>query len=101
MVRELTHFVGGKHVQGTSGRFADVFDPNTGQVQARVPLASTEEVAAAVANAEEAQREWARFNPQRRARVLMKFLALVQDDMDNLAGVAVLRARQDDPRRQG
>lgn len=57
MVRELTHFVGGKHVQGTSGRFADVFDPNTGQVQARVPLASTEEVAAAVANAEEAQKE--------------------------------------------
>ncbi len=38
-IRELTHFVGGKHVSGTSGRFADVFDPNTGEVQARVPLA--------------------------------------------------------------
>ena len=40
-VRELTHFVGGKHVAGTSGRFGDVFDPNTGHVQARVPLASS------------------------------------------------------------
>ncbi|HEY5855024.1 MAG TPA: aldehyde dehydrogenase family protein, partial [Aldersonia sp.] len=87
MVRELTHFIGGKHVQGTSGRFADVFDPNTGQVQARVPLASTDEVAAAVANAEEAQKEWAKFNPQRRARVLMRFLALVQDEMDTLAAL--------------
>ncbi|MBD0322612.1 MAG: methylmalonate-semialdehyde dehydrogenase (CoA acylating), partial [Aldersonia sp.] len=57
MVRELTHFVGGKHVQGTSGRFGDVFDPNTGQVQSRVPLASTSEVEAAIANAAEAQQE--------------------------------------------
>ncbi|MBM4569936.1 hypothetical protein GS489_05450 [Rhodococcus hoagii] len=34
-VRELSHFIGGKRIPGTSGRFADVFDPNTGQVQAR------------------------------------------------------------------
>ncbi len=38
MVREVTHFVGGKHIVGTSGRFADVFDPSTGEVQARVLL---------------------------------------------------------------
>ena len=50
--RELTHFIGGKHVAGTSGRFSDVFDPSTGEVQARVPLASTAEVEAAIANAE-------------------------------------------------
>ncbi|MFI6216601.1 CoA-acylating methylmalonate-semialdehyde dehydrogenase [Nocardia brasiliensis] len=87
MVRELTHFIGGQHVAGTSGRFGDVYDPNLGQVQARVPLASKDEVAAVVANAEAAQRVWAAFNPQKRARVLMKFLTLVQDDMDNLAAL--------------
>ena len=38
------NFIGGKLVTGTSGRFGDVFDPSTGEVQARVPLASAEEV---------------------------------------------------------
>jgi malonate-semialdehyde dehydrogenase (acetylating) / methylmalonate-semialdehyde dehydrogenase len=85
MVRELTHFIGGEHVAGTSGRFADVFDPSTGEVQARVPLASTAEVAAAIANAEQAQLEWGAWNPQRRARVLLKFLDLVAKDRDSLA----------------
>ncbi|MCU1480640.1 MAG: methylmalonate-semialdehyde dehydrogenase [Subtercola sp.] len=85
MVRELTHFVGGVAVAGTSGRFSDVFDPSTGEVQARVPLATTEEVEAAIANAEEAQLVWGAWNPQRRARVLAKFLTLVERDLDKLA----------------
>ncbi|MBF0663565.1 MULTISPECIES: CoA-acylating methylmalonate-semialdehyde dehydrogenase [unclassified Rhodococcus (in: high G+C Gram-positive bacteria)] len=84
-IRELTHFVGGKHVSGTSGRFADVFDPNTGEVQARVPLATRAEVENVIADAEIAQKEWAAWNPQKRARVLMRFLQLAQDNMDDLA----------------
>jgi malonate-semialdehyde dehydrogenase (acetylating)/methylmalonate-semialdehyde dehydrogenase len=87
MARVLTHFVGGKHVAGTSGRFGDVFDPNTGEVQANVPLATTAEVESVVANAAEAQKEWATWNPQRRARVLMKVIALVHDEMDPLAAL--------------
>ncbi|MBF6168160.1 CoA-acylating methylmalonate-semialdehyde dehydrogenase [Streptomyces gardneri] len=87
MVRELTHFIGGQHVPGKSGNFGDVFDPNLGQVQARVPLASKSEVEAVIANAEAAQPVWAAFNPQKRARVLMKFLTLVQDEMDSLAAL--------------
>ncbi|MYW94239.1 CoA-acylating methylmalonate-semialdehyde dehydrogenase [Amycolatopsis rubida] len=85
MTAELTHFVGGKPVPGTSGRFADVYDPSSGAVQARVPLASAAEVAAAVGVAAEAQREWARWNPQRRARVLMRFVDLVRAEEDSLA----------------
>jgi malonate-semialdehyde dehydrogenase (acetylating)/methylmalonate-semialdehyde dehydrogenase len=84
-MRELTHFIAGTHAQGTSGAFGDVFDPNTGEVQARVPLASRSEVEAAIANAAEAQLGWAAFNPQRRARVLMKFLELIQGEMSSLA----------------
>ncbi|MGW4368675.1 CoA-acylating methylmalonate-semialdehyde dehydrogenase [Nocardia takedensis] len=87
MVRELTHFIGGQHVPGTSGNFGDVYDPNIGQVQARVPLASKAEVEAVIANAEAAQPIWAAFNPQKRARVLMKFLTLVQDEIDSLAAL--------------
>src|SRR5690349_22825233 len=86
-VRELSHFIGGKRIPGASGRFGDVYDPNTGQVQARVPLADKAETEAIIANAVDAQREWAAFNPQKRARVLMKFLQLVQEEMDSLAAL--------------
>ncbi|ALJ21884.1 CoA-acylating methylmalonate-semialdehyde dehydrogenase [Microbacterium sp. No. 7] len=85
MAKTLTHFIGGAHRDGASGRFADVFDPSTGQVQARVPLASAAEVGEAIATAETAQREWGSWNPQRRARVLMRFLELVARDRDELA----------------
>jgi malonate-semialdehyde dehydrogenase (acetylating)/methylmalonate-semialdehyde dehydrogenase len=84
-MREITHFIGGEHRAGTSGRFGDVFDPSTGEVQARVPLASADEVAAAVANAEAAQPGWGETNPQKRARVMMRFLELLAQDMDSLA----------------
>ena len=67
MTEELTHFIGGKHVKGTSGRFADVYNPATGEVQAKCPLASADEVHAAVENAKAAQPAWAAQNPQRRA----------------------------------
>src|SRR6187551_2618497 len=85
VMREVGHFIGGKVVKGTSGRQGDVFNPNTGEVQARVDLASKAEVEAAVANAAGAQPEWAATNPQRRARVMMKFLELIQKDYDDLA----------------
>ncbi|MGI5447623.1 CoA-acylating methylmalonate-semialdehyde dehydrogenase [Streptomyces sp. CA-243310] len=85
MVRELTHFIGGKHTTGTSGLFADVYDPNTGAVQARVPLAGRADTEAAIANAEEAQQEWGQWNPQRRARVMLRFLQLVEGERDALA----------------
>ncbi len=85
MVKELTHFIGGRHVKGTSGRFYDVTNPNTGEVTARTPLASTDELRAAVANAAEAFPAWAAVNPQRRARVMFEFKRLLEANMDELA----------------
>ena len=87
MVAELTHFIGGKRVAGTSGRFTDAFWPMTGEIASRVPLASAAEVRAAVENARAAQPAWAATNPQRRARVLMKFLELVAAEYDSLAEI--------------
>ncbi|MFE2471460.1 aldehyde dehydrogenase family protein, partial [Streptomyces mirabilis] len=77
-VRELSHFIGGKHIPGTSGSYGDVHDPNTGEVQARVPLADRVETEAAITDAAAAQREWGEWNPQRRARVLLRLLQLVE-----------------------
>ena len=84
-MKELTHFIGGKHVKGTSGRFTDGFQPMTGEVISQVPLASKAEVRAAIENAMAAQPAWAATNPQRRARVMMKFLQLIERDNDKLA----------------
>jgi malonate-semialdehyde dehydrogenase (acetylating)/methylmalonate-semialdehyde dehydrogenase len=84
-MREIGHFVGGKEVTGGSGRFSDVFNPNTGEVQAKVALAKRTDVEHAIAVAEAAQPAWATTNPQRRARVMMRFLDLVQKEYDDLA----------------
>ncbi len=84
-MQELSHYVNGEMIDGTSGRFADVFNPATGEVQARVPLATKDEVDAIVAKAAEAQVGWGATNPQRRARVIMKFAALINEHMDELA----------------
>jgi Beta-lactamase superfamily domain len=55
LMKELTHFIGGNHVRGTSGRFGEGSEPMTGEVISRVPLASKAEVRAAVENAIAAQ----------------------------------------------
>lgn len=84
-MRSIEHFIGGRSVAGTSGKYGDVFDPNLGRVQARVPLASADELDRAVSSASEAQKEWARANPQRRARVMFEFKRLLETHMDELA----------------
>ncbi|MCB1369007.1 MAG: CoA-acylating methylmalonate-semialdehyde dehydrogenase, partial [Rhodobacteraceae bacterium] len=84
-MQELSHYIDGKHVKGKSGRFADVYNPATGEVQARVPLANAEELDHAVKIAATAQLAWGATNPQRRARVMMKFVDLLNRDMDKLA----------------
>ena len=86
-MREIGHFIGGKQVKGGSGRSADVFRPDTGEVQAKVALASKAEVEQAIANAEAAQPAWAATNPQRRARVMFKFLELIAKETDALAAM--------------
>ena len=84
-MKELSHYINGEYVKGTSGRFADVYNPATGEIQAKVPLASEEEMQSAVAIAQSVQPDWAAVNPQRRARVMMKFVDLLNRDMDKLA----------------
>jgi malonate-semialdehyde dehydrogenase (acetylating)/methylmalonate-semialdehyde dehydrogenase len=84
-MRQIGHFIGGKHVAGTSGRTADVYQPMDGSVIGKVALASAADMRTAVENALEAQPKWAAVNPQRRARVLMKFLDLIAQNNDELA----------------
>ncbi|HYF53376.1 MAG TPA: aldehyde dehydrogenase family protein, partial [Salinarimonas sp.] len=64
-MRTVGHFIGGREVEGRSGRYAEVFQPMDGSVIARVALATREEVRSAVENASVAQASWAATNPQR------------------------------------
>ncbi len=84
-MEEIGHWINGEKVAGTSGRTADVYNPATGEVQAKVALASVAEMEAAIDAAAKAQPAWAATNPQRRARVMMKFADLINQHMDELA----------------
>jgi len=84
-LRELSHFIADATARAGSGRFSDVFDPNTGKVQARVALGTAADLEAAVQAAAAAQPAWAATNPQRRARVMFKFKELIEKNMEELA----------------
>jgi malonate-semialdehyde dehydrogenase (acetylating)/methylmalonate-semialdehyde dehydrogenase len=86
-MREITHFIDGAAFTGASGRHGDVFNPNTGEVQARVQFATEAEVDRAVQSALRAHQTWALVNPQRRARVMFEFKRLVEARMDELAEI--------------
>ncbi|GFZ76979.1 CoA-acylating methylmalonate-semialdehyde dehydrogenase [Nesterenkonia alkaliphila] len=82
---ELSHFIHGEHVSGTSGRSREVFNPVRGEVTSHVPLASLDEVSAAVDSAQRAFPEWSAINPQRRGRILLKWVDLIAQHRDELA----------------
>ena len=83
-MRTIGHFVGGK-TTADSDRWGDVFDPNTGRVQARVALADSPALDAAVRIAKQAQPAWADLSAQRRARVMFDFKRLLEEEKDALA----------------
>ncbi|MDX1780643.1 MAG: CoA-acylating methylmalonate-semialdehyde dehydrogenase, partial [Thalassovita sp.] len=84
-MQEIHHYIDGAEAKGTSGRFADVYNPATGEIQAKVALATKAEMDEAIEKAAAAQVGWAATNPQRRARVMMKFATLINENMDKLA----------------
>ncbi|MBJ7579423.1 CoA-acylating methylmalonate-semialdehyde dehydrogenase [Devosia sp. MC532] len=84
-MRTIGHFIDGVETTGTSTEFQDVFNPATGEVQARVALATPADLEAAVASAAAAQGKWAATNPQRRARVFFNYVALINQNMQELA----------------
>src|SRR6202020_1936836 len=86
-MREIGHFIGAKPTAGTSGKFGDVHNPAAGEVVARVALASTAEVNAAIATATAAWPAWAATPPLRRARVMFKFKELLERDRKEIAAI--------------
>ena len=79
------HFIDGSQVTGNSGRTHSIYNPSQGSISGAVSLATTAEVDSAIASAANALGEWSSMNPQRRARVLFNFKALVEANADELA----------------
>ncbi len=82
---QVPHFISGRRVEGASGRFQDVYNPVKGEVAAQVPLASVEEVENAIDSSQQAFAKWSTTNAQRRGRVLLKWVDLINENMDELA----------------
>ncbi len=83
-MRNIDHFIGGG-AYASGERQSDIFDPNSGGVQAKVGLGSAADLDKAMANALAAQPAWAATNPQRRARVMFNYKALIEANMEELA----------------
>ena len=87
MSHSLHHFFNGQRVEGGSGRHGDVYDPATGTVTARVPLASADDVKQAVDAASAAFPAWAATTPLNRARVMFRFKELLETHAGDLAKI--------------
>ena len=88
-MKNIFHFVDGKEFKGESKRSADVFNPATGEVQAKVNLSSKSDVDAAIKVASKAFPEWADTPPITRARILFKFKELIEKNSDELTKLIV------------
>jgi len=84
-MRAIQHLIHGKSAPANGGRVGVVFNPNTGAQQGEVSFATAKTVDDAVQSALKALPDWAATNPQRRARVMFAFKALVEKHMDELA----------------
>jgi malonate-semialdehyde dehydrogenase (acetylating)/methylmalonate-semialdehyde dehydrogenase len=84
---DITHYINGQRVVATSGRSQPVYNPTTGAVARQLQLANLDDVNAAVASARAAFPAWADAPPLRRARVMQKFLTLVNQHADTFAAM--------------
>ena len=86
-MRDIHHFIDGASFTGASGRFGDVFNPNTGEVQARVQLATEGEVDRAVQAARTAfdDGRWSSLSPYQRERLISRLADLIEANIPELA----------------
>ncbi|MGF1700876.1 CoA-acylating methylmalonate-semialdehyde dehydrogenase [Photobacterium makurazakiensis] len=81
----VQNFIHGQISESHSQRFAPIYNPATGEQTRQVVLSSAAETAEAIAAADKAFPAWAKASPLKRARVMFKFKALLEQNMDELA----------------
>src|SRR3981081_4591615 len=89
VVTQVKHYINGKQVPGRNGRTASVYHPAPGEQTGLFPIANAGDVADASAAATKAAPGWAATTPLRRARILNRFLRILEERIDELADVIV------------
>ncbi len=80
-------YIGGAHVDATSGETFDTLDPATGETLATVQQASAADIDRAVRSAREGQRAWAAMTAMQRSRILRRAVELLRERNDELAAL--------------
>ena len=88
----IKHYINGQYVEGTSGRYSDVYDPAKGEVTRLTALATKSEVETAIASSEAAFPAWAATPAGRRAQVMFRYRELLIENMEELGGFTIRRA---------
>ena len=88
-MKNIHHFVNGKIFEGESKKTSDVYNPATGEVSAKVTLATKKDVDSVVDSAHKAFGAWSNTPPLQRARVLFKFKELIEKNYDELTKTVV------------
>lgn len=81
----IKHYVDGQEYAGKSGKTQAVLNPSLGKPQSEVVLANVDDVNHAIENSAQAQKAWAKLHPQKRVRIIMKWISLINENMDRLA----------------
>ncbi|WP_300907977.1 CoA-acylating methylmalonate-semialdehyde dehydrogenase [Corynebacterium stationis] len=81
----IKHYVDGQEYAGKSGKTQAVLNPSLGKPQSEVVLANVDDINHAIENSAQAQKAWAKLNPQKRVRIIMKWISLINENMDRLA----------------
>ncbi|MET8115191.1 CoA-acylating methylmalonate-semialdehyde dehydrogenase [Streptomyces prasinus] len=84
-MKTISHWIGGKPVEGASGRFGPVWNPATGTQEKQVAFADTTEVDAAVAAAKDAFASWGSSSLAKRTAILFKYRELLDAHRDEIA----------------
>ncbi|TPH17206.1 CoA-acylating methylmalonate-semialdehyde dehydrogenase [Litorilituus lipolyticus] len=100
-IKEVPLIIGGEKVRSKSDTWLDVLNPATQEVVARVPVATTEEVAAAVASAQEAFKSWSKVSLTNRMRIMLNFQQLVKEHTQELAELVTLEHGKTLPDAEG
>lgn len=89
-VQTLKNYIGGQWIESTSKQVEDVPNPATGEIIARVPLSTKEDLDRAVATAKEAFKTWRKVAVPRRARILFRYQQLLIENWEELAKLVTL-----------
>ena len=85
VTKTLHHYIGGQKTEASGDRYGDVYNPATGEISAKLPLATADEVRSAIQNAQDAFPGWAATPPAQRAKILFNFRDQIISNMDELA----------------